>query len=194
MKKCSKCNIEKEISEFHKDKRIKDGHRSQCKGCVKGYRVDYYEANKDHIKAYYQDNRVDKLKYQSDNKEKRNEKHRNKILTNHLYKLKHNTHNLILSYIKRQGYKKKSKTLDILGCNFEELKDHLEDNPYGFTLETKAMDLDHIIPISQGKTEEDVIRLNHYTNFQLLPSEYNQFIKSDNEWDKDHFEKWLKSI
>ena len=28
--------------------------------------------------------------------------------------------------------------------------------------------IDHIIPISSAKTEEDIIRLNHYTNFQPL--------------------------
>jgi len=38
-------------------------------------------------------------------------------------------------------------------------------------------DLDHIIPISSAKTEEDVIRLNHYTNFQPLCSKINRDIK-----------------
>ena len=28
--------------------------------------------------------------------------------------------------------------------------------------------LDHIIPISSAKNEEDIIKLNHYTNFQPL--------------------------
>jgi hypothetical protein len=28
--------------------------------------------------------------------------------------------------------------------------------------------MDHIIPISSAETEEDVYRLNHYTNFQPL--------------------------
>lgn len=33
--------------------------------------------------------------------------------------------------------------------------------------------LDHIIPISSAKTEEEVIKLNHYTNFQPLWAEDN---------------------
>lgn len=33
MKICSKCGVEKELSEFHKDKNSKDGHRSACKSC-----------------------------------------------------------------------------------------------------------------------------------------------------------------
>jgi hypothetical protein len=32
---CSKCKKEKELSEFHKDKYTKDGHRFVCKRCVK---------------------------------------------------------------------------------------------------------------------------------------------------------------
>ena len=40
-------------------------------------------------------------------------------------------------------------------------------------------DLDHIIPISTAKTEEDVIRLNHYTNFQPLCSHVNRNIKKN---------------
>ena len=54
------------------------------------------------------------------------------------------------------------------------------------------MDLDHIIPVSSATTAEEVIRLNHYTNFQLLPSIYNRNIKGVNEFDREHFEDWLR--
>ena len=51
-------------------------------------------------------------------------------------------------------------------------------NPKDGTLElNKTWDLDHIIPISLAETEEDIIRLNHYTNFQPLCSYTNRFIK-----------------
>ena len=33
--------------------------------------------------------------------------------------------------------------------------------------------LDHIIPISLATTEEEIIKLNHYTNFQPLWAEEN---------------------
>jgi cytidylate kinase len=38
-------------------------------------------------------------------------------------------------------------------------------------------DIDHMIPVSTAKTEEDVIRLNHYTNLQPLCSKINRDIK-----------------
>lgn len=52
MKKCSKCNIEKELSEFSKDKSRKDGLTSYCKACHNQYRLE----NSDKIKKYRLEN------------------------------------------------------------------------------------------------------------------------------------------
>ena len=38
-------------------------------------------------------------------------------------------------------------------------------------------DIDHIIPQSYGNTEEEIIKLNHYTNLQPLCSKVNRDIK-----------------
>ena len=40
-------------------------------------------------------------------------------------------------------------------------------------------DIDHIIPLSSANTEEDIIKLNHYTNLQPLCSKINREIKKD---------------
>ena len=85
---------------------------------------------------------------------------------------------------------KKSKiTEDILGCKFDEFRIYLEskfepwmnwDNAgkYNGTI-NYGWDLDHIIPMSTAKTEDDVIKLNHYTNLQPLCSYVNRCIKRD---------------
>lgn len=49
-KTCSKCKNKKLLSEFSKNKSLKDGYHSQCKECVK----EYYENNKDYIRSYKQ--------------------------------------------------------------------------------------------------------------------------------------------
>ena len=41
-------------------------------------------------------------------------------------------------------------------------------------------DIDHIIPLSSVNTEDDIIKLNHYTNLQPLCSYTNRVIKKDN--------------
>jgi hypothetical protein len=51
MKKCSKCGIEKPLSEFHKDKARSDGARSSCKLCYSKFHEEYYAKNIDKVKS-----------------------------------------------------------------------------------------------------------------------------------------------
>ena len=88
MKTCYKCEEDKEPSEFHKDKKSKDGLKSKCKSCVKdyngankearaAYRSKYYQENKETLSAhrvvYYQENKeavaTTMAKYYQENKE-----------------------------------------------------------------------------------------------------------------------------
>jgi len=55
------------------------------------------------------------------------------------------------------------------------------------------IDIDHIVPVSEAVSEKELIALNHFTNFQLLPSFYNQHIKVDKPFSKKHFEHWYKN-
>jgi hypothetical protein len=41
-------------------------------------------------------------------------------------------------------------------------------------------DIDHIVPVSSGKTKDEIIKLNHYTNLQPLCSKINRDIKRGN--------------
>ena len=108
-----------------------------------------------------------------------------------LVKLSRNVKRSVKSFIKRQGYSKKSNTYQILGASWEELKNHLENNSYGFTIYCDDINIDHIIPLATIKEESDIYTLNHYSNLQLLPKEYNQHIKKDKPFNKKHFESWL---
>lgn len=40
-------------------------------------------------------------------------------------------------------------------------------------------DIDHIIPLSSANSEDDLYRLNHFTNLQPLCSKVNRDIKKD---------------
>ena len=67
MKYCYKCKMEKDESEFHKNKSKKFGLASQCKNCVKNCNKKYYAENKTKIlrqnKNYFQENKTKKLNY-----------------------------------------------------------------------------------------------------------------------------------
>lgn len=109
-----------------------------------------------------------------------------------LFNLSFNIRQSISASLRKRGYTKKSKTHEILGCGFKELITHLNNNPYGFRYGNPGLDIDHIIPISTAKTKEDVIRLNHHTNLQLLPSSYNRHIKKDKKFNRHNFEEWAR--
>lgn len=114
-----------------------------------------------------------------------------KYNTDVLYNLKESTSNLIRNSFKSKG-SKKTKTTDILGCSINEFKIYLESkfdswmswenkgNWDGIpTKERESWDIDHIIPLDTAVTEEDVIRLNHYTNLQPLCSYTNRYLKKN---------------
>jgi hypothetical protein len=88
--------------------------------------------------------------------------------------------------------KSNSKTYEMLQCSFGELMIHLNNNEYGFVYGEDNLDLDHIIPLATASSKEELIELNHYTNLQLLPSDYNRHIKSDREFNKEELELCLQ--
>lgn len=198
MKKCTKCKEEKDLSEFNKDKKNKDGHCSQCKKCRSKLRKEYdkqysknnkekykewREKNKEYLKEYFKEYRkinIEKKKeydkqYNKNNREKINEYRKNKIQTNPLFKLRKTISNSILQSIKNKGFTKRSQTYKILGCTYEEFKIYLENQfTKGMSWENQGeWHLDHIYPVSLAKDEEELIKLNHYTNFQPLWAEDN---------------------
>ena len=52
MKKCTKCGLEKEISDFSVDRKTKDSLSFWCKQCAKVKQQKYYYGNKEKVIAY----------------------------------------------------------------------------------------------------------------------------------------------
>ena len=80
-----------------------------------------------------------------------------------------------------RGITNKSKrSVECLGCTWEFFRDYIEQQfKDGMTWDNYGeWHLDHIIPLASAKTEEEVYKLNHYTNLQPLWAEEN-FKKSD---------------
>ena len=200
--KCKKCRIEyqKELSLNKKDyiKEYKKEHRLKNKDKISEKSKNYYQDNKDYIKQksnnYYSLNKEEKLKYQKEynknNKENRNFYATNRKQNDPLFKLRCSMTNMVYSSLKRKGYTKKSHTYEIIGCSYEFLLGYLEakfenwmmwENYGKYNGEINyGFDIDHIIPLSSAKNEEELLRLNHYSNLQPLCSKINRDIKKDN--------------
>ena len=182
---CKKCNIIKHFTEFHKDKNINDGYRNTCKLCRKEYTKNYYVDNFLKInslqKEYYKkDNRKE---YRDKNKDKINEVYYNRKKIDPLFGLSCNLRSLVYNAYKINGFKKNSRTENILGCTFEEFKKYIENQFEPWMTENnqgkytgnynETWQLDHIEPVSNASTIEDVIKLNNYTNLRPLCSKKN---------------------
>jgi hypothetical protein len=195
---CKKCNIEKSVESFHKWKQY---YKSQCKDCVNSSRVEYHKNYRSENSIQIK-NRI--VEYNKNNKEKRKDSQKkwsdknpnymkdyqeNRLKSDLLFKISRSIRTRISKSISRQNFRKTSKTSEILGCSFLEFKSYIESKFESWmTWENRGLyngefnygwDLDHIIPISEAKNEEDVIKLNHYTNFQPLCSKTNRDLKKN---------------
>jgi hypothetical protein len=180
-------NKEKRLLHYHKNKESINKKASEYKKNnpekIKGYRKKHYEINKEKRKQYG-------IKMRKENPEYFRKYEKNRRETDPLYKLKKNVQSIIKSSIKRKGFKKNGKTEIILGIDYETFKNHLKslwepwmswDN-YGLYKKDTfnyGWDIDHIIPTSSAKTEEELYKLNHYTNLKPLCSKVNRDIKKD---------------
>ena len=160
---CPQCNTNKPFSEFGKDRFKKNGLKTYCKPCTterhKGYYKEYYPKNKPRIA-----------------KRVREKRHSDPI-----YKLKGNIRKLIGNSLLKKGYRKNTKTNAILGCSYDEFVSHLESQfVIGMTWDNYGVwVIDHIVPLATANTENEVIKLSHYSNLQPL-------------WETENRDKWDK--
>jgi hypothetical protein len=173
-----KYNIKYRLENKEKKKEYDINYREKNLEKSKEIRHKYYKNNKDKIKEYSIENKENKKIYMKIYREnnklkikettKKYQKNRRQI--DPLFKLKTNIRSLIRLSIINNNYTKKSKTFEILGCECKEFKQHLERQfKKGMTWENQGeWHLDHIYPVSLAKDEQELIKLNHYTNFQPM--------------------------
>lgn len=135
---------------------------------LKEYKKAYYQLNKEKCnkssKKWYLDNLEFKKEYDKEyvfkNKDRRSETHK-KWRSENIEKIRE--------------YKKiyyHNVTVNNPEMSWDNHGLYNGDFNYGW-------DIDHILPLSSAKTDEEVIKLNHYTNLQPLCSKVNRDIKSD---------------
>lgn len=172
-----------ENAEDLKNYRLKN--KEKVKTVNKIYHLDNKEKINSRKKQYYLDNKAELIRVGVNYK-------RERYANDNLYKLSQNIRTVIRNAFKNNNFSKKSKTSQILGCSFVDFKLYLESkfepwmnwSNYGNwngapkDINT-AWDIDHIIPLTQAKNEDEMVKLNHYTNLQPLCSYCNRYIKRD---------------
>jgi hypothetical protein len=140
----------------------------------KEYKKDYDLANKEKIKEYQNDyslgNKENKHAYYLANKEKINFRVTKRRKTDPIYRLRCTLGTRTRSAFKMSGWNKNGRTEKLLGISYEKAKQHLERQfTKGMTWDNYGeWQIDHIYPLAKATTEEELIRLCHYTNLQPL--------------------------
>lgn len=166
MKICVNCKGSFSLRNFSGDNSTKDRFNSRCKKCINKYSKDFRIKN-GWVKKVYNKPTKEQIK------EIRNKKRRERINNNPLFKLKCNTRSLLYNSFNRAckgQYRKSSSTEDMLCCSMDFFIKHIESlfkdgmslNNYG------DWHLDHITPLSNANNIDDIIKYNHYSNFQPL--------------------------
>lgn len=173
--KCFQCHLMKDKT--HKKEYDAKRNKDKCEE-IRKKRIEYYNKNKEKIANYSKDwnrNNIERRRQISSNHKA------NKRLQSSVYVLSERMRARIRYAIINTGSTKKTSTEKILGCSFEELKRHIEKQFYdGMSWEKISnIHIDHIVPVSSGKTEEDVLMLCHFTNLRPL-------------WAKDNMSKGNK--
>jgi len=194
IKICSKCGVEKELKDFNKMSKVKCGVRSYCRECqkidskkyrlenkekIKEYNTKWNKENQEYYKKYfeeyyiinYEKEKERKLKWSRDNREYSNNYQKKRKKEDILFNIISNMRNSVNRYLK---YKSKH-TFEIIGCSPQLLKEHLENQfVSGMGWDNRSeWHIDHIIPLSSAKTEDELYKLCHYTNLKPLWAEEN---------------------
>jgi len=200
---CSKCGVEKDVCEFNKKSVNNKGiqyYKSRCKICQSEDEKIKRDKNPEKYKIWYDQTRKERntwrAEYYQKNKEKILQRNKNynqstrnarkkKYNEDPLFKIRHILSCRMRDLLKFKSYEKKQLFNKILGCSPEFLKEYLEKqfvdgmswNNHG----QYGWHIDHVIPLSSAKSEEEIYKLCHYTNLQPL-------------WAKDNLKKSNKIL
>ena len=161
-------NNKEKIDKYNLERYINNKHK------ILEQKKQYHLNNKENRKQYYLDNK-EKIKeyrkqYNLNNRDKINKRNNKRKKIDPLFKLIEILRTRIYIAMKRKYWTKQNKTTEILGCDFETVKKHLENqfidnmnwNNHG------KWHIDHITPLAKATTQEELYKLCHYTNLQPL--------------------------
>ena len=165
-KVCTVCNTEKEIYQYYKSYRHKDGYFKWCNTCHE-------------IKSKNKEHNI-KIKRTPEYMINYNNKRKDDVIYQLKYQIRSNLH----SYLRRDIKScKNNTTLQYIGCSFEFMKKWFEfnfDANMSWKNRGKYWHIDHINPCDSYDLtqQEDIFRCYHWTNLRPL-EKYENITKSN---------------
>jgi hypothetical protein len=192
VKRCTVCKKLQSFCEFNKHKNMKYGLAVECKSCRKIINANYKKNNRDKINKknaeYRKENKIKASEFYQKNKLRIRDKINDRYYSDDIFRLKTNIRNRIYEIFRDKNLSKNNKTEEILGISFENFKVYIEQQfKDGMSWENRSKwHIDHKVPLSFAKTEEEIIKLNYYTNLQPLWSYEN--LSKNNQLLSEHAE------
>jgi len=151
-------------------------YKSRYKENRKKYRLtEKYKASQKRYRQRSEKYKATTKKYHQSEKFKAYQK---KYRTGILVRLSLNMRRRVSLFLKSKVIRKTSKTFQYVGCTPKELKTYLENKfQPGMTWDNYGMNgwhIDHITALSRAKTEDELMKLFHFTNLQPLWAKENQ--------------------
>ena len=161
--------------------KCKEERKARSEQHKKELRARWYQEHKAEILAKRKNNR--KYNAQKDkewkdtHKEQINQHIRERKQVDPVYKLKCQARTMIYQSFARTGNVKQERCESIVGLTIDNFITYLEgtyERNYGKQWDgVEAVHIDHIIPLATAQSAEDVKRLCHYSNLQLLTAQDN---------------------
>lgn len=173
-RKCNVCKLTKVIDDFFPSSKYKGKqyYRGECKECTK---LELRSESGQKSQEKYRKSEKGKIAKSSYKKRReyriqQTEYEMTRYYKDPLYRCKRVLRARLTSALDAKQWTKRSKFKQYIGCSLEELKVHLESLfTEGMTWENQGKwHIDHIVPLSSAKTEEEMYKLCHYTNLQPL--------------------------
>jgi len=183
--KASRADYSKAYKEANREQLL--AYRAANKDYARQKHQAWHKANKEHTKQYsksYRKNNLGRIKaqskiYHNNNRELLNKQRCDKLKADPLFKFKCSLRYHSCRAFKRIGQNKPASTESLVGCTWQEAKEHFEklfqpgmtwsNHGYG----KGCWHIDHVIPIATATAAEEAIKLNHISNLQPLWSEDN---------------------
>lgn len=167
------CKICGQNKPFEKFRKRKSGIFSPT--CKKCYHDAWYSKNPEYQKNYDKKRWREKKDIETSRTSKWRKENLSRWVSERmkndvLFSIKIKIRWRIKTIFNKNGYTKKSKTSEILGIDYLGFKEYIENQfKEGMSWSNHGLwHLDHKVPLSWAKSEEEIIELNHYTNFQPL--------------------------
>lgn len=188
--RCSKYRLENKDKLLIRGRDYRNNNRKKISEQIKLWKLNnrekvlinqkiYREKNKEREQEYRSKYRIENIDKINDNRKKTqpliNSYLKNKRDSDPVYKITVNVRSRVKSYLKIKNITKKNKTFELVGITPIELKEYLEKQfTQGMSWDNYGKwHIDHIIPLSSAKSEDEIYKLCYYSNLQPLWAEDN---------------------